>query len=601
MSRYHGSAPGLVNGLSGGVKSLSHTRRMALTTSSITYSNDEHVLEILQETNMLVPEQVEAARTGPKGPHRALETLLEDEVLTEEDIARALAGYTGLDFYQLDDFEVQKNALDLMSKDDVKRFQVLPIRIEDGSLVVATYDPLNFELMDSLGYRVDAPLAMIVMTRTDVKNGIVAHYGGMEDLMDRVNAEGEIMIDGVSISTMGSQGGGDDGDAPIIRLVSTLLLDAYRMRASDIHLEPLEKRFRVRLRVDGKLMEVEDPPKRLQAAMTSRLKIMTGSMSIDEKRMPQDGRIQVKVSGKAIDLRVSVIPTNHGESIVMRILDKSSLSLGLPQLGFLSDDQEIVERLITLPDGIFLVTGPTGSGKTTTLYSCLSFINKPDRKIITVEDPVEYQLNGINQVQVNNDIGMSFPAALRSMLRQAPNIIMIGEIRDADTANIAINASLTGHLVFSTLHTNNATAAIARLVDMGIQPFLVASSIRAVQAQRLVRGVCPKCKEQHFLTDAELEGLGLDPNSVIDSHASHGAGCDFCKGTGYKGRKGLFEIFEIDDEARHMINDRVSSSVLRARARQLGMRTMREDGIRKVLSGMTTAEEVVGVTMADKD
>jgi type IV pilus assembly protein PilB len=573
---------------------------MALTTSSTTYFNDEYVLEILQENGYLDPEQVEAARTGPKGAHRALEQLIEDEVIAEEDIARAMAGFSGYEFYQLDDFEVQKEALNLMSKEDVKRFQVLPIRIENGALVVATYDPLNIELLDSLSYRVSVPTELIVMTRKDVKEGIVQHYGGLEELNEAMAG-----MDGIMIGDMMIGGGemqeGDSGDAPIIRLVSTLLLDAYRMRASDIHLEPLEKRFRVRFRIDGKLAEMEDPPKKLQAAMISRLKIMTGSMSIDEKRLPQDGRIQVKVQGKSIDLRVSVIPTNHGESIVMRILDKSSLSLGLPQLGFLSDDQEIVERLITLPDGIFLVTGPTGSGKTTTLYSCLAFINKPDRKIITVEDPVEYQLNGINQVQVNTDIGMSFPAALRSMLRQAPNIIMIGEIRDADTATIAINASLTGHLVFSTLHTNNATAAIARLVDMGIQPFLVASSIRAVQAQRLVRAVCLKCKQPHLLSDAELDGLGLDPNALMEANAAMGAGCDVCKGTGYKGRKGLFEIFQVDDEARHMINDRVSSSVLRARARQLGMRTMREDGIRKVLSGMTTAEEVIGVTMADKD
>lgn len=572
---------------------------MALTTSSTSYSNDEYILEMLQENNLLEPEQIEAARNGKLGPHRVLDTLLEEGTLTEEDLGRALAGAAGLEFYHLDDFEVQKEALALMTKQDVKRFQVLPIRIEDGQLVVAAFDPLNFELLDGLRYRVDAPTEVIVMTRTEIRNGIVQYYGGLEDLDELTR---DVNFDDSGIVIAGSTGAeGDTGDAPIIRMVSGLLADAYRMRASDIHLEPLEKRFRVRFRIDGKLMEMEDPPKKLQTAIIARLKIMTGSMSIDEKRLPQDGRIQAKVGGKAIDLRVSSIPTNHGESIVMRILDKSSLSLGLPELGFMSDDQEMVERIISLPDGIFLVTGPTGSGKTTTLYSCLATINKPDRKIITVEDPVEYQLNGINQVQVNTEIGMSFPNALRSMLRQAPNIIMIGEIRDKETATIAINASLTGHLVFSTLHTNNATAAIARLVDMDIQPFLVASSIRAVQAQRLVRSICPKCRQPHDLTDAELEGLGLDPNASIDANAMLGTGCDFCKGTGYKGRKGLFEIFNTDDEVRHMINDRVSSSVLRARARQLGMRTMREDGVRKVLNGMTSAEEVIGVTMSDKD
>ncbi len=290
------------------------------------------------------------------------------------------------------------------------------------------------------------------------------------------------------------------------------------MRASDIHLEPLEKRFRVRFRIDGVLHEMTNPPKKLQSAITSRIKIMTGSMSIAEKRLPQDGRIQVKIGKKSIDLRVSTIPTNHGESIVMRILDKSSLMLGLPELGFLSDDQEIFERLLALPDGILLVTGPTGSGKTTTLYGCLNYINKPDRKIITVEDPVEYQMNGINQVQVNADIGMTFPAALRSMLRQAPNIIMIGEIRDVETANIAINASLTGHLVFSTLHTNDAPAAVARLVDIGVQPFLVSSSVRAIMAQRLVRKLCQKCKEPGELTEAEMRGLRIDANQTQRGH-----------------------------------------------------------------------------------
>jgi len=327
---------------------------------------------------------------------------------------------------------------------------------------------------------------------------------------------------------------------------------------------------------------------------------MTGSMSIAEKRVPQDGRIQVKIGKKGIDLRVSTIPTSHGESIVMRILDKSSLMLGLPELGFLSDDQIVFERLLALPDGILLVTGPTGSGKTTTLYGCLNYINKPDRKIITVEDPVEYQMNGINQVQVNADIGMTFPAALRSMLRQAPNIIMIGEIRDVETANIAINASLTGHLVFSTLHTNDAPGAVARLVDIGVQPFLVSSSVRAIIAQRLVRKLCV-CKQPGELTSAEMRALRIDPNQIGEATIMHPGGCEKCRFLGYKGRMGIFEIFVVDDEVRFMINERASTMQLRKRARELGMRTLREDGVRKVLAGMTTAEEVIATTMGDSD
>ncbi len=394
---------------------------------------------------------------------------------------------------------------------------------------------------------------------------------------------------------------GEVGDAPIIKLVTMMLVEAYNSRTSDIHVEPLEKRLRVRFRIDGVLHEMQNPPKKLQAAIVSRLKIMTGTMSIAEKRLPQDGRIQVKMGKKSLDLRVSTIPTAHGESVVMRILDKTSLSLGLPQLGFLSDDQEVFERLLRLPDGILLVTGPTGSGKTTTLYACLNYINKPDKKLITVEDPVEYQMSGINQVQVNTEVGMTFPAALRAMLRQAPNIIMIGEIRDPETANIAINAALTGHLVFSTLHTNDAPSAVARLVDIGVQPFLVSSAVRAMIAQRLVRKICPNCKQPAELTVAEIQSLGIDPSQIGEANVAQGAGCEKCKGLGAKGRMGIFEIFEVDDTVRHMVNTRATTVDLRKRAREMGMRTLREDGIRKVLSGMTTAEEVISATMSDSD
>jgi len=382
-------------------------------------------------------------------------------------------------------------------------------------------------------------------------------------------------------------------------MVSMLIIEAHRAGASDIHLEPLDKKFRVRFRIDGVLQEMQAPPKRLQSANVSRLKIMTGSMSIAEKRLPQDGRIQVKIKKKPIDLRVSTIPTNHGESVVLRILDKASLMLGLPELGFFSDDQETFERLIQLPDGILLVTGPTGSGKTSTLYACLNYINKPDRKIITVEEPIEYQMTGINQVQVNPEIGMTFPAALRSILRQAPNVIMIGEIRDLETASIATNASLTGHLVFSTLHTNDAPSAIPRLIDIGVQPFLAASSLRAIMAQRLVRRICPDCRQPAELGESEMRALRIEPGQLRDAQVMQGKGCEQCRGTGYKGRMGIFEIFILDDEVRHMINKRSATLSLRQRARELGMRTLREDGVRKVLAGLTSAEEVISITIGD--
>jgi len=391
-----------------------------------------------------------------------------------------------------------------------------------------------------------------------------------------------------------------DADAPIIKLVNGMITEAYRLRASDIHLEPLEKRFRVRYRIDGVCHEIKSPPKRLQASIISRLKIMS-NMSIAERRVPQDGRIQCNVGNKIIDLRVSCLPTNHGESIVMRILDKEGLRLGLGELGFFTDDQQTFERLISLPDGILLVTGPTGSGKTTTLYSCLNYINRPDRKIITVEDPVEYQMSGINQVQVSEAIGFTFAQALRSMLRQAPNVIMLGEIRDMETATIAINASLTGHLVFSTLHTNDAPSAVTRLIDIGIKPFLVASSARALMAQRLVRKICKKCGAPYMPPDTELKALHIDAATAAGAKFTKGKGCPDCNKTGCRGRMGIFEIFVIDDEARKLIYEKVSATVLRARARESGMRTLREDGCRKVVAGLTTAEEVIRATVGDID
>jgi type II secretory ATPase GspE/PulE/Tfp pilus assembly ATPase PilB-like protein len=363
----------------------------------------------------------------------------------------------------------------------------------------------------------------------------------------------------------------------------------------------METSVRVRYRLDGKLVHVDTHPKKLLPAIIARLKVMSGTMSIAEKRLPQDGRIQLKMGDKEVDLRVSSVPSNHGESIVMRILDKTALLLGLPELGFFSDDQATFEQLLGLPDGILLVTGPTGSGKTTTLYACLNVINKPDKKIITVEDPVEYELPGINQVMVKADIGMTFAAALRAMLRQAPNIIMIGEIRDAETANIAINASLTGHLVFSTLHTNDAPSAVARLADIGVKPFLIASAVRAVLAQRLVRKLCPLCKTPAELTDKEMRALSMDASRMADSSVFGPVGCDKCRSNGFRGRMGIFELFIMDDEVRQMINTGLTTSQLRRRARELGMRTLREDGIRKVLSGLTSGGEVVHATMSDAD
>jgi general secretion pathway protein E/type IV pilus assembly protein PilB len=343
---------------------------------------------------------------------------------------------------------------------------------------------------------------------------------------------------------------------------------------------------------------VENPPKRLQPSIVSRIKLMS-NVSIAEKRVPQDGRININVGAKIIDLRVSTLPTAFGESIVMRILDKESLNLGLPQLGFFSDDQAAFERIIALPDGVFLVTGPTGSGKSTTLYSALNCINHPDRKIITVEDPVEYEMPGVNQVQVRRDVGMTFSAALRSMLRQAPNIIMVGEIRDKETAEIAINAALTGHMVFSTLHTNDAPSAVSRLIDIGIKPFLVAAAVRAILAQRLVRRNCPSCRVPFEHDEKLLNSLGIRSDQITDASFMRGEGCVKCHGTGFRGRVGIFEMFQVNEELQSMIYEDASLVALRDKAREMGMRNMREDGIRKIIGGITTPQEVLHATVSD--
>jgi type II secretion system protein E len=565
-------------------------------------TNDDYVTELLVDTGLITRSQLDRAREEASPERGVIQTLMDQGAVSDEDVSRSLASAASMDFVDLGQIAIPQEIIDLLPSQTARRYRIIPVAVTDSGLLMATSNPLDFDTFDAVTHLLKRDIDFVCTTPGQIGSALIKYYGtadeAVSNLEQALGAESIQFGDG-TVVTEGGQA--ETGDAPVIKMVSMLLLEAHKMRASDIHLEPLEKRFRVRFRIDGVLHEMTNPPKKLQSAISSRIKIMTGSMSIAEKRLPQDGRIQVKIGKKSVDLRVSTIPTNHGESIVMRILDKSSLMLGLPELGFLSDDQEIFERLLALPDGILLVTGPTGSGKTTTLYGCLNYINKPDRKIITVEDPVEYQMNGINQVQVNADIGMSFPAALRSMLRQAPNIIMIGEIRDVETANIAINASLTGHLVFSTLHTNDAPSAVARLIDIGVQPFLVSSSVRAIMAQRLVRKLCMNCKEPGEISEAEMRALRIDPNQLSEATIMRPVGCDKCRFLGYRGRMGIFEIFEVDDEVRFMINDRSSTLQLRKRARELGMRTLREDGVRKVLSGLTTAEEVIATTMGDAD
>ena len=564
-------------------------------------SNEAYVLELLQTSGVVSLEdmtscQEEAAMQG----HSTLEGISKRGILTPDQILEIVAKDCGMEFQSMIE-HVDEDVLAAIPPAESRRYHALPLRRLPSGLRIAIPDPLDFETLDALRYLLKTDLEPVVVPLAKIDDAIVRFFGKTDESLASLMAN----MDGGAVELKTDGAGGDDeageGDAPIIRLVYGLILEAHRLRASDIHIEPLEKRLRLRYRIDGNMQEMKDPPKRLQSSIISRLKIMS-NISIAEKRLPLDGRIALAtVDGPTLDLRVSTVPTIHGESVVMRILDKKNLMLGLPELGFFADDQAILERVINYADGIFLVTGPTGSGKSTTLYACLNTINKPDRKLITVEDPVEYQLPGVNQVAVNTEIGMTFAAALRAMLRQAPNIIMVGEIRDVETASIAINASLTGHLVFSTLHTNDAPSAITRLVDMGVKPFLVSSSIRAVLAQRLIRKICPDCKQPYTPTEAELRALNLLSANLSEARFSKGHGCDRCRGTGYRGRAGIFEIFVVDDEIRHLINEGVPVSKIRQRARDLGMRVLREDGIRKVVSGMTTPEEVISATMGDKD
>ena len=562
--------------------------------------SDEYVLRALQDVGLVTRRQIESAQARLNGAAGVVDVLIRDGIVSDADVSRTLAAQAHMDWIDISSMVIPPQIIKQIRAEEARRFKVIPVGFGETGLVVAVGDPLDIDTIDSLSFLLQRELEVVCTSPQKIREALIKYYGTADEAADMLREKiGEDVDLGLEIGDGSEPIEGDKADAPIVRLVSMLLIEAHRLGASDIHLEPMDKKFRVRFRIDGVLQEMQAPPKRLQSAIISRLKIMTGSMSIAEKRLPQDGRIQVKIKKKPLDLRVSTIPTNHGESMVMRLLDKSSLLLGLPELGFFSDDEETFERLIKLPDGILLVTGPTGCGKTTTLYGCLNYVNKPDRKIITVEEPIEYQMIGINQVQVNPEIGMTFPAALRSILRQAPNIIMVGEIRDLETASIAMNASLTGHLVFSTLHTNDAPSAVARLIDIGVQPFLVASSVRAVLAQRLVRRLCNHCKESGELTETELRALRIEPSQLGGARVMKPVGCDQCRQIGYKGRMGIFEIFIVDDEVRYMISRRSPTLMLRQRARELGMRTLREDGVRKVLAGLTSADEVISITVGD--
>ncbi len=573
---------------------------------------NQYVLELLTENGLLTEHQIheaaEYAKNNSNDEHTVstIEAAIALKFISEQDYLQVLANEYGMEVIDLNNYDIPEEVLASLTPDIVNTYNVIPVMRHDDILTVAMSDPSDMDTLDALRYLLGCDVDAVIAPQDQIQRIIDRHYRTLAESMRKFMGDlgldnGEKKQEESAIGALaGTKEEFTDDEASVGRLVSLIISEAHKMRASDIHLEPMEKDYRVRYRIDGVLHKMESPPKFLQASLTSRLKIMA-RMDITENRIPQDGRIQITVGDKDLDLRVSDIPTTHGESIVMRILDKASIQLDIPKLGFFADDLELVQRIINYPDGIFLVTGPTGSGKTTSLYAFLNSINTVARKIITVEDPVEYLLPGINQVQVDRSVDMTFAAALRAMLRQAPNIIMVGEIRDVETAEIAINAALTGHLVFSTLHTNDAPGAVARLIDMGVQPFLVASSLRAVMAQRLLRRVCKYCMEEHVPTPMEARLLGL-PDDYVKTHKFYkGRGCERCGRTGYKGRIGIYEIFTITPDIAALIFNNKPTSTIREAARRNGMRSLRDDAIRKAESGISTLEEVIRVTMMDEE
>ena len=511
----------------------------------------------------------------------------------EEDVTKALATQYDMEYVDLERQILVPGLLEEVPEDIIKRHLVLPISKEGNRLKVIITDPLDLETMDMLRFRLNAEIECVLASKTRLRNFIERFVRSDVSIDEAVHQlERDTYVEGGG----GIQDEMDAQSAPVIRLVHMLVTEAVNSRASDIHIEPMANRIRVRYRVDGVCRERDNLPKRMQGPVINRIKIMSG-VDLAEKRLPTDGRIRMRIAGEDIDFRVSCLPGYHGESVVLRILRPESAKLGVASLGLEAEDHEQFQRIIKRPNGIFLVTGPTGSGKTTTLYASLNELNRPDRKIITAEDPVEYNFPGINQVQVNEQIGLTFQRILRAMLRQAPNIILVGEIRDLAVAEVAIQAALTGHLVFSTLHTNDAPSAITRLIDMGVKPFLVASSIQAVMAQRLVRVICPECKEVDPDPDPRvLRLLGFSDAELETGKIYRGGGCAACGGTGYRGRLGIFELMEISTALAELAIRRAPLSEIRREARAGGMRTLLQDGRRKILNGVTTPTDLVRIT-----
>jgi type IV pilus assembly protein PilB len=552
------------------------------------------IIDDLVKKGAITKEQLEKAQNESKNKGIPLDKILIREgIINEESIASILSEQLDIPFMDLSDYLIDSAVVKLIPESLAHRCRAIPLFRIGDSLTVAMANPQDINAIDQIRLVSKCEIEPVIATEQEIKNAIDQYYGvtgSVEEVVKQMHqAKTAAKAQAHSEKDLAKLA----EDAPVIKLVNLIIMQAVKDKASDVHIEPDEKVLRIRYRIDGILHEETPPPKELEAALISRVKVMA-NMDIAERRKPQDGRILLKTQGRDIDLRVSTFPTVYGENIVIRILDKTSVLLGLPELGMSESVLKEYDKLIRRPFGIILVTGPTGSGKTTTLYASLSTINSAEKNIITIEDPVEYQLNMIRQTQINPKAGLTFASGLRSILRQDPDIIMVGEIRDAETAEIATHAALTGHLVFSTLHTNDASSAIARLIDMGIEPFLVSTSLIGILAQRLIRVICTKCKEKIASTDAMLKDLGIQSSGNAAFY--RGKGCPKCKESGYSGRTGIYELLIINEDIKKLVIIKASADEIKKKAMESGMKTMRDDGIEKALAGITTVEEVLRVT-----
>jgi type IV pilus assembly protein PilB len=561
--------------------------------------NAQQVADIFVEQHVLQPSQADDVLQEAQLNGKTVEqALIDSGFVDHRQFYHVIADALGTEFVELGEADIAPEILRLIPAGLARLHRALPVALSDHTLEVALVDPLDPRAAEDLRFALGQDVHVVVAPTEEVEERIQRYYGSdsssMEDILEQLGETGELL----ALRSPDESATAVEADAnatPIIRFVDLILFQAIQDRASDIHFEPFENEFKIRYRVDGALYEMAPPPRHLALPVISRVKVMA-NMNIAERRLPQDGRIQKNVAGRSVDLRVSTLPTQFGESVVLRVLDRSTVNLDLEALGLPEYIYDYILEIIHRPNGIFIVTGPTGSGKTTTLYSCLRRINTLDSKLLTAEEPVEYDLEGIVQVPVNEAIGLTFARTLRAFLRQDPDRIMVGETRDLETAQISIQASLTGHLVFTTLHTNDAPGAITRLIDMGVEPFLISSTLEAVLGQRLLRSICPQCRTTCEPGELLLSQLGLSRNDIGDREFFYGTGCDACNQTGYKGRKGIYELLKITDPLREMINERAPTVALKEKAVELGMVTLRQDGLRSVFAGDTTIEEVLKYT-----